>query len=291
MRQARIKVDAAERAAVYHCMTRTVNGEQLLDDGAKEVLRKQLWQVAEFCGVQIVTYAIMSNHFHVLVRVPKKTKLSDNELVRRYRVLYPKPTRFQTARLEVIESQLQSNGDEAAQWRERQLALMGDLSAFMKLLKQRFSVWFNRTHHRFGTLWAERFKSVLVEPKAGVLRTMAAYIDLNAVRWRIPRTFAFVATVRRWRVTRELARGCVGWSRRKTGRKFRVRIGKRSLARGLKRWLERGDSRRIRLTECSPKKAGCLSRRCCDVACDTSVTVPCSAVERLCSFTWRSIEG
>jgi putative transposase len=52
----------------------------------------------------------------------------------------------------------------------------------MKLLKQRFSIWFNRSHERFGTLWAERFKSVLVEPKRNALRTMAAYIDLNAVR-------------------------------------------------------------------------------------------------------------
>ncbi len=40
MRQARIKVDAEEGEAVYHCMTRTVNGERLLDDVAKEVLRK-----------------------------------------------------------------------------------------------------------------------------------------------------------------------------------------------------------------------------------------------------------
>ena len=36
-------------------------------------------------------------------------------------------------------------------------------SEFMKTVKQRFSVWFNRTHRRYGTLWADRFKSVLVE--------------------------------------------------------------------------------------------------------------------------------
>ena len=52
----------------------------------------------------------------------------------------------------------------------------------MKLVKQRFSVWYNRSHQRYGTLWAERFKSVLVEAKSGVMRTMAAYIDLNPVR-------------------------------------------------------------------------------------------------------------
>jgi putative transposase len=182
MRQARIKVDAKGGEAVYHAMTRTVNGERLLDDVAKEVLRKQLWQIADYCGLEIITYTIMTNHFHVLVRVPKRTDICDNELVRRYRVLYPKPTKYQTARFEVIQSQLKSGGDEATAWRDRQMAMMGDLSPFMKLVKQRFSVWFNRSHQRYGTLWAERFKSVLVEAKPGVMKTMAAYIDLNPVR-------------------------------------------------------------------------------------------------------------
>ena len=182
MRQARIKVDAAVGEAVYHCMSRTVNGERLFDDLAKEVLRKQLWLVAEFCGLEIVTYAIMSNHFHVLVRVPKAVNITDEELLRRFVVLHPKPTKYQSARLEVIKSQLASDGPEAVAWRGRQLALMGDVSGFMRLLKQRFSVWFNKTHDRFGTLWSERFKSVLVEPQGSALRTMAAYIDLNAVR-------------------------------------------------------------------------------------------------------------
>ncbi len=182
MRQARIKVDADKAAAVYHCMSRTVNGERFFDDVAKEVLRKQMWTIADYCGVQIVTYAILDNHFHVLLRVPRAAPVDDPELVRRYRLLYPEPTRFQTARIEVIQHQLQVNAEEARAWRDRQLALMGDVSMFMKLLKQRFTKWFNRTHDRFGTLWAERFKSVLIEAKSGVMKTMAAYIDLNAVR-------------------------------------------------------------------------------------------------------------
>jgi REP element-mobilizing transposase RayT len=182
MRTARVKVDAGEGEAVYHCMTRTVNGERLFDDVAKEVLRKHMWQIAEYCGVQIITYAILSNHFHVLLRVPRKSETPDAELLRRYAVLYPKPTKYQTAQLEVIKSQLAKDGPDAVAWREKQQALMGDVSQFMKLLKQRFSVWYNRSHQRYGTLWAERFKSVLVEGKSGVMSTMAAYIDLNPVR-------------------------------------------------------------------------------------------------------------
>lgn len=182
MRTARIKVSTTERDSVYHVMTRTVNGAFLLDDPAKETLRKQLWQIADYCGVQVLTFAIMSNHFHVLLRVPKAEPVTDDELLRRYGVLYPKPTRFQQARLDVIAAWLKSGDPEGEAWRKRQLAMMGDVSQFMKLLKQRFSVWFNRTHNRYGTLWAERFKSVLVEPTGKVVETMAAYIDLNAVR-------------------------------------------------------------------------------------------------------------
>ena len=59
---------------------------------------------------------------------------------------------------------------------------MGDVSAFMKEFKQRFSRWYNKTTGRFGTLWAERFTSVLVEDSRRAVRTVAAYIDLNPVR-------------------------------------------------------------------------------------------------------------
>tara|TARA_B100001123_G_scaffold354875_1_gene407626 strand:- start:165 stop:374 length:210 start_codon:yes stop_codon:yes gene_type:complete len=62
------------------------------------------------------------------------------------------------------------------------MARMGDLSFFIKELKQWFSIWYNRTHKRYGTLWAERFKSVLVKGVPASLKTIAAYIDLNPVR-------------------------------------------------------------------------------------------------------------
>ena len=86
------------------------------------------------------------------------------------------------ADFEVIEAQLVAGGPEGEAWRRCQLALMGDVSNFMKLLKQRFAIWFNKAHRRFGTLFAERFKSVLVECSGNALRTMAFYIDLNPVR-------------------------------------------------------------------------------------------------------------
>ena len=182
MRNPRIKIASHLSSAIYHCMSRTNNGERCLDDTAKEVFRKQMWQIADFCGVQIFTYAVMANHFHVLVRIPQKNTPDDRELLRRFHVLHPKPTAYQTTRIETITEQLKNGGQDADKWRKQQLALMGDVSQFMKLLKQRFAMWFNRTHNRYGHLWSDRFKSVLVEGRGNVTATMSAYIDLNPVR-------------------------------------------------------------------------------------------------------------
>ena len=180
MRSARYTVKGA--SAVYHVMSRTVNGEALFASREKERLRRMIWQVADFSGVEVLTYCVMHNHFHVLVRVPEPGAVDDAELVRRFAVLYPKPTEFQTCSPETLEGILASGGPDAERWRQRLLARMGDLGQFVKTLKQRFSVWFNQTHGRFGTLWAERFKSVLVEGRGNALETVAAYIDLNPVR-------------------------------------------------------------------------------------------------------------
>lgn len=178
MREHRVKYSGA----IYHCMTRAVGGERLFGNREKEVLRKMLWQVADFSGGEVLTYCLMSNHFHVLVHFPECGALSDQELMRRYRVLYPKPNKFQVASAKRLERKLALGGEEATHIREKLLARMGDVSEFMKTLKQRFSIWYNQNHERFGTLWAERFKSVLVEGQGFALQTMAAYIDLNPVR-------------------------------------------------------------------------------------------------------------
>jgi REP element-mobilizing transposase RayT len=184
MRTSRVKV--VGESAVYHCISRVVAGERLLDEGAKEVLRKMVWKTAAFCGVEVLAYCVMSNHFHVLVRVPPldgDEPLSRAEVLRRYRAFYgeiPGSPDYPSA--EVLAGKFVDGGVEAERWETRLRARMGDVSEYMKLLKQRFTIWFNKTHRRFGTLWSERFKSVLVENSAFALKTVAAYIDLNPVR-------------------------------------------------------------------------------------------------------------
>mgnify|MGYP001057987078 CR=1 FL=1 len=72
--------------------------------------------------------------------------------------------------------------EEIARFKQPYLDRLYDLSAFVGEIKQRFSQWYNLRNDRLGPLWEDRFKSVLVQGEPGVLATVAAYIDLNAVR-------------------------------------------------------------------------------------------------------------
>jgi len=150
--------------------------------------------VAEFSGISVITYAVMNNHFHILVEVPGVKEVDDAELVRRFQVLYPRPTAWQPMSAEILKKHLEENFLEGQRLRRDLLRRMGDISWMMKTLKHRFSVWFNQSRERFGTLWAGRFKSVLVEGDRFALRAVAAYIDLNPVRAGIvedPKNYRF----------------------------------------------------------------------------------------------------
>ncbi|MCC5789241.1 MAG: transposase, partial [Opitutales bacterium] len=68
MRKERLKIQG--QRALYHVMSRTVNGEIFFSEEEKEVMRRMLFKVAGFCGVKVLTYCLMGNHFHVLVEVP-----------------------------------------------------------------------------------------------------------------------------------------------------------------------------------------------------------------------------
>lgn len=183
MRQARLKVPPARGTAFYHCVSRVVDRQFVFGPPEKEQFLKFMREYEAFCGVRILTFCILANHFHLLVEVPPPPAQppTDDELLRRVEQLSGAPGNGTPRQL--LE-RFRQQGDERAaeQVRAQLLARMGDVSAFMKLLKQRFTQWFNARHHRTGTLWEGRFKSVLVEGAGTTLATIAAYIDLNPVR-------------------------------------------------------------------------------------------------------------
>ncbi|MFT4548020.1 MAG: putative transposase [Pseudoalteromonas tetraodonis] len=125
---------------------------------------------------------MLSNHFHLLLEVPPRpaTRLSDAEILERCRALYSPEAMIQIE-WEFTEAQ-RVGGSRHAELRDRFLKRMFDLSEFMKTLKQKFTLWFNRKHDRVGVLWEARFKSVIVEGEWNSLLKVAAYIDLNPIR-------------------------------------------------------------------------------------------------------------
>jgi REP element-mobilizing transposase RayT len=178
MRTARIVEGGA---AYYHVISRVVGRQYAFDgDLERERVRKTLRAVAGFSGVRVVTYACLSNHFHVLVYVPERQGVADEEFGRRLRCLYDRTlVENLLARLAELRAAGQAAAAEAL--KAPYLSRMHSLAEFVKALKQRVSIGYNRRHGRVGTLWEERYKSVLVDGRPGALMTMAAYIDLNPV--------------------------------------------------------------------------------------------------------------
>lgn len=173
------------KPAIYHVISRVVGREFVLGDEEREQFVAYMRAYERFCGLRVLAFCVMSNHFHILLEVPaapegRGADWSDERLLDHLAGLYSKP-QMGKLRWELEHYREQRNTAAAEAFRERFFRRMWDLSEFMKPLKQRFTSWFNRKHGRRGTLWEERFKSILVED-GHAARTMAAYIDLNPVR-------------------------------------------------------------------------------------------------------------
>ena len=186
MRAARLlapwKDDVDGKPAIYHCVSRVVGRQFLFKKAEKEQFVHFMRLYSRFCGVRILSHCVMSNHFHLQVEVPpgEGSRITDAEFFRRLSVLYSEGKVGQVKK-ELDEARQEDDEERVAEIKERYTYRMGDLSEFMKTLKQRFTQWFNKKHGRKGTLWEERFQSVLVED-GYTARVMSAYIDLNPVR-------------------------------------------------------------------------------------------------------------
>ena len=228
MRKARFLVDwagSASKPAIYHCVSRVVDRRLVFGKQECEAFRMFMRMYENFSGCRVLSYCVMSNHFHLLLEVPPPPPggLDDAALLQRLSALYSEAFVAEVA-TELMEARKDTAGGmdgmdrasaadrgrvaSAVDGMDRASAVgemdktsaadsmsalrvakiharftyrMHDLSEFMKGLLIRFTRWFNRSHSRTGTLWEERFKSVIVE--SGVTaRTIAAYIDLNPVR-------------------------------------------------------------------------------------------------------------
>jgi len=181
MRQSRITLNSGR--GLFHAFSRLANHVFLFEsDAEKERLRNILRKCEDFSGVHVITYAVMSNHFHFLVEVPlNPAPVDEAELMRRIKVLYgaerSKEIFGNWDKLRKANKHALVEEDQ-----QRYRMRMGNISQFMKTFKMRHSTSYKRDHEHTGTLWEGRFRSVLVEDSDEARSAVAAYIDLNPVR-------------------------------------------------------------------------------------------------------------
>jgi putative transposase len=203
--------DSRTKPVSYHCISRVVGRQFVLEVDEREHFRMLMHMCEKFTGCRVLSYCVMSNHFHLLLEVPPMPEggIPDKELLQRLRVFYSEAQVAEVAKeledaaavrvrsefelppvdemgiplapAQEIAMAKQVAARRVEEIRSRYTRRMHDLSEFMKSLLERFTKWFNRAHSRSGTLWEDRFKSVIVESGTAA-RTMAAYIDLNPVR-------------------------------------------------------------------------------------------------------------
>jgi putative transposase len=186
--QRRIRGEPSVDSHTHHVMSRFVKEVPFMDDVEREGLRKLIWKMAEFMGIDVMTYCVMGNHFHALIKVPNRERWlekfsgTDGE-IRLFKHLSTFYSNDFIADLRREIEGLRRRGQESAvqaKLDEFRVRFCG-MSVFVKELKQRFTKWLNKRRGRRGTVWMDRFLSkLIVGPKQGLIT--AAYIDLNPVR-------------------------------------------------------------------------------------------------------------
>jgi len=178
-------------SGLYHCISRCVRRAFLCGDGfdhRKDWIRDRLQLLAEVFAIDVAAYAVMSNHLHIVLRTdPDRVKSWSNlEVARRWSVLFPRDVRVfagvpaASIRDPVSETAihvLAKNADRIAVLRDR----LGNLSWFMKCLKEPVARRANREDGCTGTFWEGRFRSIALLDDAAVLACMV-YVDLNVIR-------------------------------------------------------------------------------------------------------------
>ncbi len=170
----------------FHVLSRVVDRRFVFQEEEREFFKGLLRQVEVFSGVEVITWTMLSNHFHIVVHIPEKVEeLSEDEFWDRLQALYSRDEINeirQTMKLIPKMTPGLAGQQMLRDYRQRFIRRMHDLSEFMKTLMLRFTLWFNKRHQRIGRLWESRFKSVLIEGDWDPLMSVAAYVDLNAVR-------------------------------------------------------------------------------------------------------------
>ncbi len=174
----------------YHCVCRCVrraflcgrdfaSGEDY--EHRRQWIIDRLQTLSQVFTIDICAYAVMSNHYHLVLRINRDQAqaLSDDKVIERWNTLFNLPLLVERYRSGMMESDAERNRAQEfiATWRERLM----DLSWFMRCLNEHIARQANEEDGCKGRCWEGRYKSqALLDEEA--LLTCMSYVDLNPIR-------------------------------------------------------------------------------------------------------------
>lgn len=190
MTRARNQQISLDDTPYYHCISRCVRRAYLCGndpvtgrnfDHRKQWLVTRIKQLSAQFSINVCAYAVMSNHYHLVLFVDSDTATnwSDDEVIRRWTALFPRngilvKTLLENKMSKTAQKRLRT---QVEIWRQR----LTDISWFMRCINETIARDANREDQCSGRFWEGRFKSqALLDEKA--LITCMAYVDLNPVR-------------------------------------------------------------------------------------------------------------
>lgn len=196
MTRARNQLISLDTTPYYHCISRCVRraflwGEDTLTGKSYEHRKtwaiSRLRELVEVFAIDVCAYAVMSNHYHLVLRVDRRSAEAWNavQVVDRWEKLYKRPvlvTRY-LRKETVTQAEIAEAEKLIGTWRER----LTDISWFMRNLNEYLARKANEEDGCTGRFWEGRFKSQALLDEAAVLTCMS-YVDLNPVRAGIAKT-------------------------------------------------------------------------------------------------------
>ena len=222
MTRPRSQIVSLAATPFYHCVSRCVRRAFLCGDDRysgqnfdhrKPWLVERLKLLGEVFAIDIAAYAVMSNHYHVVLHVDqaRARSWSRDEVIHRWLRLYKgDPLAHCHLRGELrSDSEFRQLDIVVETWRER----LTSISWFMRCLNEYVARRANREDDCTGRFWEGRFKSQALLDEAALLSCMA-YVDLNPVRAGICETLekseftSIQARVRRAASVKDDSTGC-----------------------------------------------------------------------------------
>lgn len=179
-----------DEVGIVHCVQRCVRRAYLSGkDSAsgknyeyrREWIRRRMELLASVFGLDVLTYAVMSNHLHVILRTRPDVVQGwdDEEIAQRWLRLFP-GKRLEDHLGSPTQQDIQvalGDAKKLASWRKR----LSDISWFMRALAEPIARKANHEDKCTGRFWEGRFKAQKIADEAGLL-ACAMYVDLNPIR-------------------------------------------------------------------------------------------------------------